>query len=379
MGRRRGRVVTFLVVLVVSSGAARAQAIPGYYPGYERYGWSGWQGPVPRIVALGVGYFATAEGPFKRQLPIGAGVDADTVLRWNQWIYRAQQASNERAERRGIGDRAADDRAREAKRRRVLEHPTRADINGGAALNALLDRLTEPSLQGTSLRKAQTRLSGESIRNISFFTAPQAAATLLAATTAEDAWPKAFRGEGFKAERDAYADAVGAVLKDAVGRSEPVKPGTRRELRSALRRIRTKLGALPHDGPLERTNLWNHYKWLVGVSRMLEEPPLEPVLAGLEGVKETTTGHLLAFMLTFNLRFGPATTPQGQAVYQALYADLAALRDTVETDTVAPRPDETKLGLTLGDRALPDIFAGIDLEDLERLPRREVSVVLGRP
>ena len=63
----------------------------------------------------------------------------------------------------------------------------------------------------------------------------------------------------------------------------------------------------------------NYLKGLAGLSRMLEKPNLDGVLAELEKVKDTTVGNLVAFMHAYNLRFDPATTPKERSVYQELY------------------------------------------------------------
>ena len=74
----------------------------------------------------------------------------------------------------------------------------------------------------------------------------------------------------------------------------------------------------------------NYLKGLAGLSRMLEKPNVEAVLAELEKVENTTVGNLVAFMHSYNLRFAPATTPKQRAVYRDLYPiAVAEARDKI--------------------------------------------------
>ena len=72
-------------------------------------------------------------------------------------------------------------------------------------------------------------------------------------------------------------------------------------------------------------------------------------------------GNLLAFMHTFNLRFGPATTPRQRQVYTELYPVLDQTRDRILA--------EAKLDSTVTDRAnkakLSDFFSAMDLDQIE--------------
>ena len=73
----------------------------------------------------------------------------------------------------------------------------------------------------------------------------------------------------------------------------------------------------------------NYLKGLAGMSRMLERPNVEAVLAELEKVDDTTFGHLVAFMHAYNLRFAPATTPKQVAIYRDLYPIALSQREKV--------------------------------------------------
>jgi len=105
----------------------------------------------------------------------------------------------------------------------------------------------------------------------------------------------------------------------------------------------------------------NYVKSLAGMSRMLENPQTEKVIAELSKVANTTLGGMLGFMHTYNLRFGPATTPQQRAAYDGLYPLMVSHRDKVVKDAGLP---EAKTAAQA--RKQPtDFFQGMHLDHLE--------------
>ena len=99
------------------------------------------------------------------------------------------------------------------------------------------------------------------------------------------------------------------------------------------------------------------------MTRMLRKPEVGKILAELDSIDETSLGSLLAFMRTYNLRFGPATTTAQRSVYRNLYPIMAQARDRILKEagvglrTSNPRPDG---------RHAVDFFQGLHLEHLDR-------------
>jgi hypothetical protein len=112
-----------------------------------------------------------------------------------------------------------------------------------------------------------------------------------------------------------------------------------------------------------------YLKALHGLVVMLETPELDTLLAGAEKRHDATMGDLLNFMNAFNLRFGPATTPEQREVYESLYPKLVDLRKEV-----APALAPTSSSRTTGNEA-GDFFSGMTYEDLKkRAPRPPAPV-----
>jgi len=92
---------------------------------------------------------------------------------------------------------------------------------------------------------------------------------------------------------------------------------------------------LPQGAP-NRLEADNYLKALCGLSKMLETPSVDQFLTGLNKVDSTTLGHLIAFMHTFNLRFGAAKTPVQEQTYDQLYPLLVAVRDQGKVPSANP-------------------------------------------
>jgi hypothetical protein len=85
----------------------------------------------------------------------------------------------------------------------------------------------------------------------------------------------------------------------------------------------------PGASSTDRDKALTYLKNLKVFLKMLKSPDFDRALKDVDQYQSTTVGHLLAFMHTYNLRFGPARTQEQQALYRKLYPILRADRDTV--------------------------------------------------
>lgn len=360
--------------LAITTGAARAQIASPYYPGYGGYGWGGWSGvgTAQGQIARGLGAFNRGEGVYNRKTAIAEAINTNTVMRWNNYLYRSQQAANRRAHMRREREQDRRIEARDSIQERLRKNPTVEDIENGDALNEVLDQVTDPGVHSSALREATAPVAGKAIREIPFVNAAQAVTIGLHRLTAENGWPAALRGPAFAQERQAYRKAIEAVLAEAVDKEEQVSRQSLQNLKGALSQLRTKLEGLPRTDPVESSRAEDYLKTLAGMSRLLDRPRIEKILAELETVEQATLGSLLGFMHTYNLRFGRASTPRQRTVYQELYPTLASFRDKLmkEGGTRADRPtaDDGQ------DEPKPtDFFRGMHLDDLSGEAKEDAS------
>ncbi len=134
-------------------------------------------------------------------------------------------------------------------------------------------------------------------------------------------------------------------------------------VQAAASALRRKLEAAPPTDRLQFSEAENYVKALIGMSRMLEKPQVDQVLAELEKTKSksTTLGSLIAFMHNYNLRFGVAQSPEARAVYQNLYPMLTTARDRMMKE--AAGGDNAQASNLKGKPT--DFFQGMHLDHLE--------------
>jgi hypothetical protein len=359
-GFQRALGLVFVSVLMLAAGEARAQ----YYGGYGGWGWGGWGGAgstVEGSIAQGLGYYLQGAGSYNEETAVANSINADTIMRWNEFMFLSQQEANRREylRRQRMAKRDAD--SMETINKRARENPTDRDIEDGDALNAVLDQITHPRIHSTALRLIKTPIDAKVIRDIPFVNASEAVTVSLGQLTGEEVWPIALQAETFAPARKAYQDAVAKAIKE--DEEGTLTPGTIKAVEEAAARLRAKLEANKPGDPSQYREALNYVRGLIGMARMLEKPQVDKIIAELDMVKDTTIGNLLGFMHTYNLRFAPATNTAQRTVYENLYPIMAAARDRVLKDAEAgangnppPAPDN---------RRATDFFQGMHLEHLE--------------
>jgi len=351
-----------VVVLAIVPVRAQAQFGYGYYPGgYAGYGWGGWGGAstVQGSMARGLGYFYNGEGIFNRDTAIAQAVDANTVMRWNQYLYEAQLERNRREQLRLARRRDRTTATGEAIAKRLREDPTAEDIASGNALNVVLDDLSDPRIHSSALRLATTPIKGSTVRSIPFVDASEAVTISMNQLVAKDeSWPPALRDDAFKTERDAYRRAINRAMEE--DEEGDISPKTIRDVRTAVAALRVKAERTLRKPSREYIQAQGYIRALAGTSRMLENPNVEPILKELEKIENTTVGNLLGFMHSFNLRFGPATTPAQRAIYEELYPVLVNHRDRVVKEAGI---DTTQAAKNNQEGSPTDFFRGLDQDE----------------
>jgi hypothetical protein len=353
-----------LLAVLSAAGEARAQFGYGYYPGgYGGYGWGGWGGgTVQGSIAQGLGAFNVGAGIYNQDTAVANAINANTVMNWNQYMFSAQQQANQREYLRMARREKRDAASGDYIYQRLRDNPTPEDVADGNALNVILDQLSDPRIHESTLKMATDTVPARYVHAIPFVNASEAITISLDDLTGNEDWPAALRGERFAAERQAYSDAVDKAL--AEDREGDIKPETTQAVRDALARFRAKLDANPPADPAQRGEAYNFIRTHIGLTRMLERPDVERIVKELDKTKDTSLAHLLAFMRTFNLRFGRATSTEQRSAYGALYPVMAAFRDrAMKALGNAPAPKNANAPGNPG-----EFFRGMKQHELEGTP-----------
>jgi hypothetical protein len=313
-------VLVLVVVLSISAGTVRA----------IDWGWGGWGGWVDTpegSLAQGLGQYYTGAGIYNKMTAIGDSINADTMMRWNEYMYEAHLEATRRmvARRRGNSERVRT--ARREILKALQENPSARDVENGNALNAALTQLSDPKISSSVLRLATSPLDASVIREIPFRNASEAVTIVLSEVKAVTKWPAVLADERFAAERKAFEEIVDkAEQEDEEG---DISAETLKRAHDLVRGLRDKLAAMPLEGAKAQQDASRFLKTVAGLVRMLERADTSEAFNQLRMVKSTSLGNLIAFMEVFNLRFGAATTPGQRLIYRQLFPILDELRDRV--------------------------------------------------
>ena len=348
-------------ILLATGGVAHAQW--HYPPGYGGYGWGGWGGgqTIGGDAARGMGVFAAGAGTYNLNTAQARSINSQTAMQWNEYIYQSTLEAGKinrekQAQRRALINETADTTFK-----RLRDNPTQADIMDGNALNVALDELTNPRVYTRALKGARLPLPGTAIRDIPFNYA-SAALTLSVDNLTKDGPPELLKGSEFDEDRAALR-AVGKKLRAQAEAEQPIDPALVDEAKRQIKAIDAKIVAnndrYPRNTP-KVVAARNFLKGLYGLISMLQTPAMDVLLAGVDKRPDTTLGDLLSFMQSFNLRFGPAKTPQQRAIYSQIYPALDGLRDEINNQGVASSDAGRPSGA-----APAEFFSGMEYEHLD--------------
>ncbi len=331
--RRIGLVV---VALCLTGSPARAQFWGGGF--WDMMG--GGQTPQGAF-AQGMGMYALGAGRYNLETAKAASIDADTAMRWNQYIWEARRESA-----RIYHEKLARDRERglansEAIRLRLRNNPNAGDIARGDALNVVLEELNNPKVFSKAVDYGgKVKVGGAMIREIPFQYA-SAAITTSVRQLVDGPPPAPLRREEFAADV-AKIKAIAAELRGENEELGAHKPETLQKAKDHIMAMKAKVEATFPRTSQDFRDANRYLRALNGLVSMLETPAVNVLLAGVENRPEATLGDLIQFMAVYNLRFGASSTTRQREVYMTLYPMLVKLRDDVapppETATAASAP-----------------------------------------
>jgi hypothetical protein len=312
------RVRVVLGVVAASALLGReARAQMNYYPGgYGAYGWGGWGADPASGYMAGLGAFARGRGVYEVEDAKAQAINLQTMLQWNQALRAEQKRLREETARQDA--------------RRLAEQKQRAaelELEDGTTLNGLLSQIFDFDPAASKSSRSRAVLGGPALREIPFEWNTEAVSLCLDQMLARDALPPTLTDERFDGQRKALGDAVRAALaEDAKG---DVSPRTTKRVADAVAAFRKAFTSQVPDTFTGFGESDAYLTTLASLTRLLHDPAMKKALVQIENERSITVGDLVAFMQTYNLRFGPATTERQVRIYKSLADDLKALLNEV--------------------------------------------------
>lgn len=356
---RLARLAVFLVCASSAVQGGLAQAQWGFPGGFGGCGWMGWGvGTAEGDVARGMGSFVMGAGFYNESTAVADSINTDTIMRWNEYVHEAQENLNRNRGQRTAQARERTSNLNDAIQKRLRDNPEPREIFQGSALNAALEEINDPRIYAKALHGAKVKIGGEKIRLIPF-RHNAAAITVGLHQLATGAFPPALSTPEFEADRQALKALDQQITEQVADEKEP-DPATVDKLLSAIYAAEEKAARVLPANSLGHKQADKFLKALHGLVVMLKAPSLDPVLAGVENRPNATLGELVNFMTAFNLRFGPATTPQQREVYRELHGLLVQLRDQVAPALATSAPPK------LTGHDVEDFFSPMSFQDLQK-------------
>jgi hypothetical protein len=359
----RGKLVGLLTVCFLSALAPSARAQFGYPFGYGGFGWGGFSANVGYgAEAAGLGLMASGMGSYNVQTAQANSINVNTAMQLNEYMYesirqrdaRIMAGRERRRERNNEAIRETEDRLR--------NNPTQNDIYMGNALNVVLTELSDPRYSGVvGSYASRTKITGSLIRAIPFNSARAAVTFGLGKLTEAEPGPVFARPE-FAADVAEFRK-LGTQLREQGENEDTVDPATVKQFRAVIQRAADRLKGLTDVDSAQRSTAQVRIKALLGLSYMLDSPSLDIFLAELRGDQEIGLDRLLAFMRSFNLRFGIASTPAQKQAYDTLFPMLTQLRsEAFGTGTGTRLSDPPSQDVS--EKHLENFFSGMALDEL---------------
>jgi hypothetical protein len=343
------------LMLSISERTAHAQ-----YAGWGGWGgWGGWSATPGGDYARGLGYFNAGAGIYNLDTAQARSINTDTFIRWNQYLYEANQEATRLYAAKRDGDAAKNKAAYNELLKNLRENPAARDVENGDALNAALDQLSDPRISSSSLKIATSPVDAQIIRDIPFRSASEAVTIVLSQVKAATKWPSALNNDNFADDKKAFEEIVDKLRAEDEEGDISAESLTR--AKNLVSRLRAKIEATRFDNVAASQEASKFVKTLAGLVRMLEKPDTREAFDQLRMVKTSSLGNLVAFMHVYNLRFGAATTPRQRMIYDQLYPLLDEVRDRIVKesnvdDTATARAEPAHVG---------DFFNKMDMDSLQ--------------
>jgi len=305
-----------------------------------------------------MGVYAAGAGVYNENTAVARSINTDTTMRFNEYMYQSSQVAARQHHQMLMQDKAANIGAYDQINARIRNNPDSHDIFMGDALNSAVEEIEDPRAYNRTFSGAKVKIGGEMIRDIPFRYAPGCITVSIHQLT-QGPPPPALMTSDFDLDRAAFKSLGQEIHKDLDVGEKP-KPETVKKALAVINTAEAKADKILPRNTKDRNDVDKYLKSLHGLIGMLETPSLEILLAGVEKHPEATLGDLLAFMSSFNLRFGEAKTQPQRALYTVLYPMLVALRNEC-AQALAGAP-----ALNPQSNAVGEFFSGMDYQDLRK-------------
>jgi hypothetical protein len=319
--------------------------------GMGMFGFGGWgmniaNNPMGGYMQ-GLGQYNLNSAQGMEALARARSVNTDTAIRWNKALREEQARRKAEADKQ-----AAIDRADRIRRDEI------GDLENGNTLNSLMNQIHEfPNTQARSMLGGAA-ISANAIRIIPFEVASEGITFSLDELASDRYLPPGLQSERFNPEKQALRDAVRKAKQEDI--AGEISETAVLAVQDAVRAFHDKLDRvmLPTNPLYQDSD--QYLRSLAILAQLIERTEFQGMLRKLGDKTEVSIGQLVAFMNSYNLRFGPATTDEQKQLYrrlQPILADAAKASEPVALPAAPPLPLHEVARNTFKDLSWKDIEA----------------------
>lgn len=343
-------------------------------PAHAQYwgGWGGWGGgsaTAPGDIARGMGVFAAGVGQMNVADAQAASINSTTAMRWNNYEWAINQSLYQDYNRRMIEKGQETAKSVNEIRDRLRNNPTPSDIQGGRALNAMLDDFQNPRVQAEALKISErTMVPATIVKRIPFFYSSDPFTFSLSQYLEGNVEvPDALHAPEFADDMKNLRELVDKARKEDLESEEsPVTADTHRQLNEATKALRTKFEAKFARNSPEFVRTEPFLKTITGFTTLLRSTDFEREIARLQEDKQISLFDLLSFMTVYSLRFGPANTPEQRATYNQLYPVMAERRAQILSLIAQHTPADAGSAAAAATAPPTHLFQQLDFDQLDK-------------
>lgn len=316
-----GRVALAMVcILTLISGQVQAQMMfigPG----------STAQGDYLR----GVGFAGFGMGAYNERTAIANAINLNTSIRLNEYIYNCLMHENQMNAEHRQAMKQKHKEGYDKIKERIDQNPEAHDVRKGDALNHLLRELNNPKIQETTSRQNAVPLSVDEVRRIPFKLGEHGVDHFSVArltSKGKGKWPNAFQDNRFNNDRRAFEKVLDEALEQQYNNN--VQIASIEAVNKAIDNLEyTLIKVLGKSSDKLYIEAREKVKDMRKTAEMLKLQKVREALGDLERYAGTTVDDLRVFMLSHNLQFADADTPEERVLFPELYTKLSEQKDRV--------------------------------------------------
>ena len=287
----------------------------------------------------GVGIAGWGMGLYNLNTAQANSINLNTEIRWYEYLADVARQQTKDYVARKLADATERKEFYKQYRDRILNSPEARDVSSGEALNRVLEELLNANLGESTFRSDRLKVTipVDVIRHIPFKLGEKGEQFSMdrLSLKGKGTWTVALQDRRFEYVKKAYALALDKALEQAIDGKMQIPAIEEVDARAddLLRRLDEVVPPSNDRLYIEARDRLNELKSTV---RLLKTSKIERAIGEIDKYSGTTINDLKMFMMTHDLRFAAAKTPEEKGRYPELYASLREQLDKVKVPDNSP-------------------------------------------